>query len=184
MSDQLARRYREMPDERLLQIATFEASGLTPEALTVLHAELERRGADLALHQAVDTQTRELSRRDVDLLVTSVQKQPCPECRRVDRPINGGIVAETKSFVLFTTYDQETIIACPDCLSAQAKRSAWITAFIGWWGFPFGPFQTVKALRHNLRTIRQHARNEPSDALRAFVAQHPGVATAIAERPE
>ncbi|GAB5536457.1 MAG: hypothetical protein Rubg2KO_27060 [Rubricoccaceae bacterium] len=180
MPEQLVQRYRQMPDEQLLQIATSEADGLTPEALSVLHAELDRRGAAPALHRVVDAQTRELSRHDVNRLVASVQKQTCPECDRDDRPLNGGVIAVAKSFILFTVYDQETIIACPDCLAVRAKRSAWITAILGWWGFPFGPIQTVKALRHNRRTIRQRERDSPSDALHAFATQHPGVVTAIA----
>ena len=170
-----------MPDERLLQIALHEADGLTPEALGVLHTELDARGVNPAVGRAVEAQTRELSRRDVDALIAAIQRQPCPECGRTDRPINGGEVADTKSFVLFTTYNSETAIACPDCLAARAKRAAFVTAALGWWGFPFGPIQSVKALRRDFRTIRQQERDEPSDALRTFVEQNPGVATALAE---
>ena len=170
-----------MPDERLLQIALQEAAGLTPKALAVLHAELDARGIDSAVGRAVTAQTRELSRRDVDALVAAIQKQPCPQCGRTDRPINGGEVADAKSFILFTTYDSHIAIACPDCLAAKAKRAALVTAALGWWGFPFGPIQSVKALRRDFRTIRQRDRNEPSDALRTFVEQNPGVASAISE---
>lgn len=181
MSKQLAERYRQMPDERLLQIALHEAAGLTPEGLATLNAELHSRGIDPVVGRAVEAQTRLLSRRDVDQLVAAIQKRPCPECGRTDRPLNGGVVADAKSFVLFTTHDQHTVIACPDCLAGQAKRAAIVTALLGWWGFPFGPIQSVKSLRHDIRTIRQIHRDEPSEALRSFVEQNPGVATAIAE---
>ena len=169
-----------MPDERLLQIALHEAAGLTPEALAVLRSEIEARGINPVVAHAVEAQTRTLSRRDVDVLVAAIQKQPCPECGQTDRPLNGGVVADAKSFVVFTTFDQRTAVACPDCLAAQAKRAAFITAAFGWWGIPSGPIQSVKALRRDLRTIRQRERDEPSEALRAFVENNPGVATAMA----
>ena len=170
-----------MPDGRLLQIALKEAAGLTPEALGVLAAELEARGIGPAVGHAVEAQTRTLSGRDVDLLVAAIQKQPCPECGRTNRPLHGGEVARATSFVLFTTYACHTAIGCPACLAAQARRAALVTAAFGWWGFPAGPIQSVRAIRRDLRTIRQRERDAPSEALRAFVEANPGLATALAE---
>lgn len=181
-SDRLAERYRQMPDERLLQIALSEAAGLTPEALAVLDAELEARGIDPAVGLAVEAQTRTLSGRDVDLLVGAVQKMPCPECGRTERPLNGGVIATAKSFVLFTTFGQHTMVACPDCLAAEARRASLVTALLGWWGFPSGPIHTIKALSRNRTTMKQGDRDEPSKALLGFVASNPGMATAMAAR--
>ena len=169
-----------MPDERLLQIALHEVGGLTHEGLAALSAELDTRSIDSAVRVAVESQTRDLSRRDVDELVAAIRKQPCPECGQTRRPLNGGEVADAKSFVLFTTFDSHTAVACPDCLARRAKRSAVVTALFGWWGIPWGPFYSVKALRRDIRTIRQRDRDDPSDALRTFVEEQPGVATMIA----
>lgn len=182
MPSSLADYYRQMPDERLLQIALHEADGLTPEALDVLHAELRSRVADPSVGHAVEAQTQTLSPHDVDVLVAAIQALPCPECGRTNRPTNAGEIADAKSFVFFTTYHAETGIACPDCLATRAKRAALVTGLLGWWGFPFGPIQSVKALRRDLRTMRQRDDDAPSEALRTFVEQHPGLATTLAAR--
>jgi hypothetical protein len=178
-TERLAERYRQMPDERLLQIALREAAGLTPEALRVLNGEVQARGIDPAVGLAVEAQTRTLSRRDVDLLVDAVQKRPCPECGQTARPLNGGLVATAKSFVVFTAFSQHTLVACPECLTAEAKRASLVTMALGWWGLPSGPIQSIKALSRNRATVNQGARDEPSEVLREFVASNPGVATAM-----
>ncbi|MEP0548426.1 MAG: hypothetical protein ABJF88_15930 [Rhodothermales bacterium] len=181
VSEQLAEHYRRMPDERLLQIALHEAADLTPEALRVLNSELTARGINSAVGRAVEAQTRSLSRRDLDLLVEAVRKQRCPACGKSDHPLNGGVVADAKSFVLVTSLDKRTVVACPACLAAQAKRAALMTALLGWWAIPWGPIRTIQALTNDFRTMRQSQRSEASDALRAFVEQNPGVATAFSE---
>ena len=169
-----------MPDERLVQLALHEADGLTPQALGVLRAELERRGMSGALGSAVDAQLQVLSGRDIEGLVAAIQKQPCPACGSTDRPLNGGWIAEVKSALLFSVRHEEIDVACPDCLTKRAKRAAWLTVLFGWWAFPLGPVYTLSALRHNRRTIRQGDYNEASEALRLFVEENPGVATALA----
>lgn len=170
-----------MPDERLLQISLHEAAGLTPEALRVLNSELAARGINSAVGRAVEAQIHSLSRRDLDLLVETVRKQPCPACGRNDHPLNGGVIADAKSFVILTTFDKHTVIACQDCRAAQAKRAALVTAVLGWWAIPWGPIRTTQALANDFRTMRQCQCGEASDALRAFVEQNPGVATAFSE---
>lgn len=180
MSQALADRYRQMPDERLLQIALHEAAGLTPEAQAVLHAELESRGADPVVGRAVEAQTRTRTAREVEALVAAIRAQPCPECGQADRPLNGGEIAMAKSYILMSTTNRHTAIACPDCLARQARRAAITTAILGWWGLPFGPIYTIGALRRSLRTLRQRHDDHASDALRVFVEQNPGVATSLA----
>ena len=75
----------------------------------------------------------------------------------------------------------ELVIACPTCLMAQAKWAAIKTIALGWWSLPWGPIRTVQALIHDVRTIRQHAKDEISKALREFIEKNPGVATVFAD---
>jgi hypothetical protein len=180
--DQLAEHYREMPEEQLLQIALHEASGLTPEALTVLYAEIEARGLGPMVGRAVHAQTVSLSHSDIEVLVEAVRRQVCPECGRSERLLNGGVIADAKSFVLFTTFNKQTAIACPECLAALAKRAALMTAVLGWWGFPWGPIRTLQALANDIRTMRQRSREDATAVLWQFVEENPGVAMAFAER--
>ena len=180
VSPSLSDRYRQMPHERLMQIALHEAAGLTPEARAALDAELQARGAGDGVRHAVEAQTQGLAPSERDLLAAAIQRLACPDCGRTDRLLNGGVVARARSFVLFTTDDRETVIACPDCRAARATRALWTTALLGWWGFPWGPVQSVRALRHDVQTLRQRDRREPTPALLAWVTKHPGAAVALA----
>lgn len=120
-----------------------------------------------------------MSRQEIDLLVEAVQKQPCPECGQTARPLNGGLVATAKGLLVVTTFEQHTLVACPDCLIAEAKRASRLTALVRWWSIPSGPIQSVKALYRNRATVKLADRDEPSEALHAFVASNPGIATAM-----
>ncbi len=180
MSDQLAEQYRRMPDEHLLRFAVQDARDLMPHAQSALKAELEARGIDAVVGQAVDAQNVTLTADEIDTLVEAIRRQPCPECGERTRLLNGAEIAEAKSLLLFTFYQPRIVVACPDCIAAQAKRAALITSVLGWWAFPFGPFQTVKALRRNIRAMGQRTHDEPSDALYVFVEANPGVALTVA----
>lgn len=180
MPSSIADRFRQMPSERLMQIAIHEADGLTPEAQDALDAELEARGADARVRNAVQAQRDALTDPDRDLLAAAIQRLPCPECGRAEAPINAGIVADAASFVLFTTDNREVVIACADCRGTRAKRAIWKTALFGWWGFPWGPIQSVRALRHDIRTLRQRGASAPTVALMQWIHDHPGPATLLA----
>ncbi len=178
MSDSIAASYRRMSDERLLQIALHEASGLTPDGLAALHAELGTRGIDPVIGRAIAAQRTALNADDLGTLVGHLRQQPCPECGRTDQPLNAGIVATAKSFLIVTLYNRRTLIACPDCLVRSARSAAIVTALLGWWGFPFGPIRSVQSLFYDIRTLRQARQDEPTQALQAFVRANPGVVVA------
>lgn len=179
MTNKLREHYRQMPLERLLHIAVLEADGLTPEALQVLNAELEARGIDRSVEKAVVAQTQPLSRTEIEALVTAIRRLPCPRCGRNDRLLNGGEIAVARSFVVFTTYDCEMTIACPDCLVDQARKAKRVTALLGWWGIPSGPIRAIQAISCNEMTILKSDRKEASDVLTRWVESNPGLATTM-----
>ena len=180
MPESLADYYRRLPDERLLQIALHEAAGLSPEGMAALRAEVEHRGIAPSVLAAAEAQTRTLSSEEADLLVAAIQGRPCPSCGSGGRPLNGGRIADAKSLLFITMQDEHTAVACPDCLTKQARRAAIKTAALGWWAFPFGPIHTVRAIYRDIKTIRAAGQEGPSAALRAFVREHRGVAVALA----
>ena len=101
MLDNLIEHYSQMPNERLLLIATHEASGLTEEAQRVLLAEIESRGLDPVVRRAVESQIKSLTQHEIDALIKAVRNQACPQCGGDDRLLNGGFIAEVKKFNLF-----------------------------------------------------------------------------------
>ena len=176
MPETLADRYRRMPDDGLLNLA--RDGGLDPLALDLLRAEITRR--KLRPPVAADA---DLSEADVDRLAAAVRALPCLECNRTDAPLNAGDVSKTMSFMLFTTHDRETLVACPSCLGRRA-RSALVTSLVlGWWGIPWGPIRTVQSIAANVRTLRGRTSPEPTPALRQFVRDYPSVAASTVGRP-
>ena len=163
-----ADRLRAATDAELLDTARTQARTLPPRARAALHAEIETRG--LAVGE-VDLSLE-------DDLVAAVRALPCPRCGRAETPLNAGHVSRTISYLILTTYRDDVLVACPDCLAAEARNALLLTAFFGWWGFPWGPIRSVQSISKSRRTLREHAQAEPTDALEGFVRAHPDVAEA------
>ena len=134
----LADRYRQMPDERLLQLALHEAAGLEPDAVKLLRAEIASRGLDLGVDRAIAAQTQELSLRDLEALVEGVRALPCPECGSTEAPLSAGYVATVFSALVITSCKKQAVVACPDCLGVEARRGALEVGDSGLVGFPVG----------------------------------------------
>ena len=161
-------RLRDATDAELLDTARTQARNLPPRARAALHAEIEARG--LTVGKAEPSIE--------DDLVAAVRALPCPSCGRAEAPLNAGHVSRTISYLLLTTYRDDVLVACPDCLAAEARNALLLTAFFGWWGFPWGPIRSVQSISKSRRTLREHAQVEPTDALEQFVRAHPDVAEA------
>ena len=159
------------------------ASGLDPEGVDILVAELESRGMDPALRAVIEAQTRTLTPAEVDALIHGIRHRPCPECGRSDQLLNAGVVASAKSFVVVSFYKAPIVVACPSCLKKQSQRALAVTSVLGWWGIPWGPIYSIRSLYHNTRTLSAAKRPDPSEALREYVTTYPGLATAIASAP-
>src|SRR5690242_14249347 len=94
-------RYQRMSDEELIRIATQDAYGLTPEAMEVVKAEIQKRGLDENISKGLEAQNKEYTIEDVDAYCDIVSSLSCPLCGSSAERLNATMTGEVMSFVLF-----------------------------------------------------------------------------------
>jgi hypothetical protein len=172
--DELIQRYASLSDDRLLDLAVSEASGLTAEALEVLKAELHARGIGNQLRDAITIQTRPIAAPELEELVQRARTLPCPSCGSTGAMLNAATVGTVRSFLVMTSYEKSVVVGCPSCISSAADKADTVTAALGWWGLPFGPIHTLQAIALNAKAASAAKQLEPTVEFRKFVERNRG----------
>jgi hypothetical protein len=121
-TDELTRQYATLPDERVIQLAMFEAEDLQPHALQVIKAEIRRRGLPGILVDAVEIHERGLPEGERQRLVAWLRQHPCPVCGGTDQLLNGILFEGTLSFYFVINLDRSSLlIGCGECLAQQVE---------------------------------------------------------------
>jgi hypothetical protein len=158
-----AEHYRQLSDERLEHLAMAESSELVPEAMAALHDELQRRGLGAVIERA------EAQQHEIEVLVESIRRAPCPHCRSTARKLNALKIGSAVSMVILTFYDAKVLIACPPCLARAARQANTTSMLLGWWGFPWGPIRTIQAMQEADRALARAEQAEPTEELLEYV---------------
>jgi len=169
-----------------MALAVNEASGLTPEALEVLRAELHARRLGNELRDVIDIQMRPIPPDEVDELVGRFRRLPCPLCGSVAGMLNAATVATAQSFLVMSTFEKRLVVGCSSCITAAADKADALTGALGWWAIPFGPVHTLQAMRLNARACSAAERQEATVELRQYVEANRGAVVLRlreAERP-
>jgi predicted metal-binding protein len=140
-------RYQQMSDDELTLIATQDAYGLTPEAMEVVKAEIQKRGLDENISKGVEAQNRKYTIQEFDTYCDLVSILSCPSCGTTVERLNATMTAEVMSFVFFTTYNRKIKVGCPHCLDKANNNALTKTALLGWWAFPGASFGHRKPLQ-------------------------------------
>jgi hypothetical protein len=172
--DELIRQYASLSDDRLVALAVNEVSGLTAGALEALTATLNARGLGDQLRDAIGIQTRPLAPSELDALVQEARGLPCPSCGSTAVKLNAATVATVRSVMVMTSYEKNVVVGCPACISSAADTADTITAAFGWWGLPFGPVYTLRAISLNAKAAAVSKQEEPTAEFRQFVSAHRG----------
>ena len=75
----------------------------------------------------------------------------CSICHRVSAQPRHLEFDRIVSFGVWTTSRPVSGIFCSDCARRTAIRASALTAALGWWGLPLGPFRTIGAILSNAR---------------------------------
>jgi predicted nucleic-acid-binding Zn-ribbon protein len=161
-------RYQRMSDDELIRIATQDAYGLTPEAMEVVKAEIQKRGLDENISKGVEAQNKEYTIEEIDAYCDLVSNLSCPSCGSTTKRLNATMTGEVMSFVFFTTYNKKIKVGCPHCLDKANNNALTKTAILGWWGFPWGVIRTPQAIALNLKSKRTNHLQDHNDYLRSF----------------
>jgi hypothetical protein len=161
-------RYERMSDNELITTATQDAYGLTPEAMEVAKAEIQKRGLDQNIAKGLEAQNKTYSLAEIDAYCDMVSKLTCPSCGNTTERLNATMTAEVMSFIFFTTYNKKIKVGCPHCLDAAKNNALTKSALLGWWGFPWGVIRTPQAIALNLKCKRTNHLQDHNDYLRNF----------------
>lgn len=169
-------RYERMSDEELVRTLTQDAVGLTPEAIEIVKAEMEKRKLPLTAEilRGVEAQNREYSLEEIDAYCDVICNLGCPRCGDNTFRLNGTLTAEVISFVFFTQYKKYLKIACGNCLHQYNNSALTKTALLGWWGIPWGIIYSIRALHLNWTSKQNNHNAAHNESLRNFVLQHIG----------
>ena len=160
--------YQRMSDEDLIRIATREASGMTPEAMEVIKSEINKRGLNENIIEAVLAQNKEYTIEEIDHYCDMVRELSCPICGETENRLNATITGEVISFVFFTSHTRKIKVGCPNCLDKLNDNALTKTALLGWWGIPWGIIKTVQYIVLNIDNKRLNHSLEHNDSLRSF----------------
>jgi predicted nucleic-acid-binding Zn-ribbon protein len=161
-------RYERMSDDELIRIATQDAYGLTPEAMEVVKAEIQKRGLDENISKGVEAQNKSYAIEEIDTYCDIVSNLSCPSCGNMTERLNATMTGEVMSFIFFTTYNKKIKVGCPHCLDKANSNALTKTALLGWWGFPWGVIRTPQAIALNIKSKRTNHLPGHNDYFRSF----------------
>lgn len=166
--------YEKMSNGELISIVTTKARSLRPEVFDIIEKEIEKRNLNPSLLKGALAQNKEYSLEEIKSYAEFLRVLPCSICRSSKEKLNGTIIYTVISFVLFSSYGAEPIIACPDCLDKKNKNAIISTVLLGWWGIPWGFLKTPLYIYRNYKAKKENRLNIPNRTLLAYVLKHIG----------
>lgn len=82
--------------------------------------------------------------------VNDIEPIACSCCGKVTAQPRYMIFYKVMSFVVLTRQTPVQGIFCSACAEMQALKASAVTWILGWWGFPWGPIWSIRALLSNM----------------------------------
>ena len=171
---QIEKNYAAKEDFEIERIATSNSKGLRPEVYSIIESEIKKRNLNPNLLSGAIAQNKEYTIEELNNYSNYLRELPCPICSSKSKKLNGTFLYTVKSFILFTSNETKTLIACPDCLDKKNNISMLSTFVLGWWGVPSGIIQTPLYLFRNFQSKKQNHLKESNFALLNFVKNNIG----------
>jgi len=174
--------YKKFEDWKIEKIASEEAGSLRPEVLDILKTEIENR--KLNLLDTIDAQTKEITESEFNDYYNVLRNHPCPKCESKTQKINATIVGRVVSMLILTNYEKCLKVACSNCLDEMHNNANKKSALLGWWGFPWGPIQTIRSFIFNSRMKKNNRTVEPNEIIASFIVNNIGIMEKAKSEPE
>ena len=174
--------YKKFEDWKIEKIASEEAGSLRPEVLDILKTEIENR--KLNLLDTIDAQTKEITESEFNDYYNVLRNHPCPKCESKTQKINATIVGRVVSMLILTNYEKCLKVACSNCLDEMHNKANKKSALLGWWGFPWGPIQTIRSFIFNSRMKKNNRTVEPNEIIASFIVNNIGIMEKAKSEPE
>jgi len=173
-ASQFQGRYHSLSDFELESIALKKSVTLPPQAFTALRKELERRGLSPSLRRGVEAQVRRWTKDDLANFIEQYRRRSCPRCGVQGKALNGVVAAVARSFIVTSFIRTKLVIGCSSCIQTELKRLSKQSLLFGWWGIPWGPMYTVRALTLNSKAKTAAESAEPTPELWNYIASNVG----------
>ena len=171
---ELRKNYERFNDDKLIRLATEQATMLRPEALDVLKQVIKERGLSENINSGIEAQLRVADEASLLEYCNLLRNLSCPVCNSSSFKLNATITGTVVSFIVFTNYEKKLVIACPNCLNKQNNDALTKSLLFGWWGIPWGIVRTIQALIFNTKMQKQNNQMEANDVLKSFVRSKVG----------
>jgi len=173
-SSEFQARYHSLSNSELESIALGQSVTLPPQALAALRKEMDQRGLSRSLGRGIETQVRRLTKDNLATFIEQYRHRPCPRCGVQGKMLNGVVAAVARSFVVTSTVRTKLVIGCSSCIKTELERLSKQSLLFGWWGIPWGPVYTVRALAVNSKAKAAAASAEPTPELWSYIASNVG----------
>ncbi len=171
-ASELQASYHSLSSFELEAIALKQSATLPPQALTALRREMDRRGLSASLKRGIDAQVRRWTREDLAAFIERYQHRPCPRCGVQGKTLNGVIASVARSFIVGSTVRTKLVIGCSSCIEKELEHLSKQCLLFGWWGIPWGPVYTLRALALNAKAKTAAASREPTPELWNYIASN------------
>ena len=165
---ELRKNYERLDDERIIRLASEEATELRPEALELLKQIIKERGLSPVVSESIGVQF-ELDEKKIEGYCALLRGLTCPQCNSMNEKLNGNVVATLAGGYYF----ENLKIECPTCLDKAYSAANLKIALTGWWRLP-GLFNAPRALIFNKKMKKWNHIETASEPLKAFVSSHAG----------
>ena len=143
--DEIAQRYARLDDEKLEHIAKYDIADLIPEVKGIILKEIEKRGLNPGLENAIKIQSKKLDLDEIKNIVFKIKKLPCPACSNSNNKLEAGILRQVRSYGFLCEYDANIFIAYKSCIEKTRKEYLYLNLVLGWWSVQ-GLYYTPKAV--------------------------------------
>ena len=130
--EDIAKHYEKMSDSQFINLITTRGAGLRSEVYDLINNEIKKRNLNPKLFDSIKVQKKEFSLEEIEKYAELLRKLPCPECGSIGQNLNGTIIYTVKSFILFSIYNTDYFIACPQCLNKKNNKAMLSTFLLGW----------------------------------------------------
>ncbi len=171
----IRKNYKNFDDYKIEKIALEEASKLRPEVLDILKEEIKKRNLNPNLIHSVDSQTKELTESEFNEYYKIIRNHPCPKCNSKTQKINATMVGQVISMLILTNYEKSLKVACSNCLDEMHSKANMKSVLLGWWGFPWGPIQTIRSFMFNSKMKKNNWTEKPNEFITSFIVSNIGI---------
>ena len=180
----IAEFYSKKSDSELILIATENASGLRDGVFDIIETEIIKRNLNPNILEGLKAQNKDYSLAEITQLSQKLRSLPCPFCKNQNVKLNATVLHTVKSYILFSNFKKQLIIACPDCLDSKNQKAITTTLLLGWWGIPWGIVQTPFYIYNNTKEKKSNRIDGPNATFLSFTMQNIGQIVANIENVE